>query len=519
MEATLLERPASKNFAFRPFRSVNHNVVVNIATRMAFGLSDGIWLGTVLANYLFHLGGNEFAGYAEAAMGVASLVVALPAGYAADRGSKASVVAVGGLVLPVAVGLTCTAIMYSSTHPASKELSFIFFVIALSVWGGVQSIANGPAQALYADSIATGERSRYFQYSFGCYMSAQVIGPVISIILFVVHHNSYDPDTLRIVFLVGQGLSLLASIGMLSFRERCSLTTSSKPARSVRSSTTQPPSTTPSSVDSSPARSSPGSDATSAAEVAPAVEAAPPPSATEPAAGGAAGGAHSAHRLAWAVPYLLFSSSLLMGVASGMTIKFFPLYFRCSCRLSPAAVQGIYAIVPLLLAAFSRVGTAAARRLGRVQVLILFKVAGISLLVLMATLEPWLVEGVAPHHNTSGDADCHSSATVSGGALFGLGGWRGHGGGGTDEAGGDWGSAEVPLSHPPLWKVGTIVLIYLVRTALMNCTYPLNASIMMDFTPTHQRARWQSLGSIVKFGWCGAPGLSSERRLDSDQRR
>ena len=64
-----------------------------------------------------------------------------------------------------------------------------------------------------------------------------------------------------------------------------------------------------------------------------------------------------------------------------------------------------------------------------------------------------------------------------------------------------------------------IVLVYLLRTALMNCTYPLDASIMMDFTPTHQRARWQSLGSIVKFGWCGAPGLSSERRLDSDQRR
>ena len=61
------------------------------------------------------------------------------------------------------------------------------------------------------------------------------------------------------------------------------------------------------------------------------------------------------HPLAWSVPYTLFASSLMMGFASGMTIKFFPLYFRCSCGMSPAAVQGVYAAVPLLLAAFSKV--------------------------------------------------------------------------------------------------------------------------------------------------------------------
>ena len=69
-----------KNFGLYPLRSHNHNVVVNLLMRFSTGLADSIWSGTVLANFLFHIGGNQYAGYAEAAMGVASLVVALPAG-------------------------------------------------------------------------------------------------------------------------------------------------------------------------------------------------------------------------------------------------------------------------------------------------------------------------------------------------------------------------------------------------------------------------------------------------------
>ena len=41
----------------------------------------------------------------------------------------------------------------------------------------------------------------------------------------------------------------------------------------------------------------------------------------------------------------------------------------------------------------------------------------------------------------------------------------------------------------------------------MNCTYPLNTSIMMDYCPKDQRARWTSLQSVVRFGWCGSAAL------------
>jgi len=41
----------------------------------------------------------------------------------------------------------------------------------------------------------------------------------------------------------------------------------------------------------------------------------------------------------------------------------------------------------------------------------------------------------------------------------------------------------------------------------MNCTYPLNESILMDFVPKNERARWKSLDSVVSFGWCGSAAI------------
>ena len=121
---------------------------------------------------------NSYAGYVEAAQGIASLVVALPVGWLADRGSKSRIIAAGGALLPVAVAATSYAVIYGVEHQDEKRSSFVMFMGALSLWGAVQSIQNGPAQALYADSTAAGERSRYYMISYVLYLCASVLGPV-----------------------------------------------------------------------------------------------------------------------------------------------------------------------------------------------------------------------------------------------------------------------------------------------------------------------------------------------------
>mmetsp|Transcript_39287 Transcript_39287/g.122998 ORF Transcript_39287/g.122998 Transcript_39287/m.122998 type:complete len:229 (+) Transcript_39287:1369-2055(+) len=58
-------------------------------------------------------------------------------------------------------------------------------------------------------------------------------------------------------------------------------------------------------------------------------------------------------------------------------------------------------------------------------------------------------------------------------------------------------------------RVHPIILIglYLMRTGLMNSTYPLEESVLMDFVPSKSRARWKSLQSVTAFGWCGSAAV------------
>ena len=119
----------------------------------------------MLGNFAYDLmgGSNTAAGIVEAAQGAANLVVALPIGVIADRHSKARVIALGGWLIPIAVGATSFAVIYGAAHadePNARTLCFGIFIGAMCLWGVVSAISGGPAQALYADSIATGTRRR-----------------------------------------------------------------------------------------------------------------------------------------------------------------------------------------------------------------------------------------------------------------------------------------------------------------------------------------------------------------------
>ncbi len=51
------------------------------------------------------------------------------------------------------------------------------------------------------------------------------------------------------------------------------------------------------------------------------------------------------------VPYLLATSDLLFGLATGMTLKFFPIFFLKQVGLAPVATNFVMAATPLAVAA------------------------------------------------------------------------------------------------------------------------------------------------------------------------
>ena len=312
------EAPARdpKAFGLWPFREVNHNVVAGWLNATLIMCADSVWSGgSVLVAYIYELMGrnNTYVGYLTMAQGIAQLVFALPLGYVADKCSKARVMWAGGCIVPIAVAATSLAAIYGVDHAsapfAQRLVAFYVILGAMMLWGIVQATYIGAGQAIYADSIATGERSRYYNILFVSGLIASSVGPLVSILISLFLHtegNHWGLLPLRDVLLAGLGLELLGGATFFLFRDGCTL---DKEA-AAHAGSTRASGSGASSGTNSAANSAHGG--TAAAEAAAAGDAV--------AAVAAAASAPCGSRHTWLIPYILFSSSLLFALGSGMTV-------------------------------------------------------------------------------------------------------------------------------------------------------------------------------------------------------
>mmetsp|Transcript_17097 Transcript_17097/g.33353 ORF Transcript_17097/g.33353 Transcript_17097/m.33353 type:complete len:210 (+) Transcript_17097:132-761(+) len=137
-----------------------------------------------------------------------------------------------------------------------------------------------------------------------------------------------------------------------------------------------------------------------------------------------------------------------MGLASGMTIKFFPLFFKNECGMSPMSVLLVYVITFPIMSLLSKTAQHLSNphtgRFGRVTVCIMTSYCGVALLITMSQLRS-------------------------------------------------------------IWSTWYLICpVYILRTAIMNCNSPIRKSILMNFVPKKSRGRWNSIDSITRFGWSGS---------------
>ena len=378
---------------------MNRNVRLTIVLAALSGLADSLWSNTVLSAYLFLLckDRNAPVGQAEAVSGLSTLFTALPVGYLADKYSRSGVIAFGGVSYFLAMALTLFAILYTE-HEAH---AFLTICVALALWGLGGGIISGPVQALYADSVPQGDRSKSYTYMFAAWLLPSCVGPLISVAMFARLGDHWDLKMLRPVFVVGIALELPVAITMFLFRDKDALERAEHD-------------------NQEPA----GADA--AEDLREEIRWGP-----------------LRHRM---IPYIMFCGDILISLGSGMTVKYFPLYFKNAVGLTPAQVQVVFALVPLFMVAMAVLAQKVSVTFGRVQCILVFRILGITLLGTMVYL------------------------------------------------------AEV--LHVESWH--SMVPLYLVRTSLMNSAYPLTESILMDNVPRDRRARWKSLESVLQFGWCGS---------------
>ena len=397
-------------------KRVNHNVFLNLLLAALYGLSGSLWNGTAYVAYLKRLGRNKNGplGDIEAVSGLATLLTALPVGYLADRLGRSKVITAGGFILLCTTMLQFGVMEWVGTDPGKKQTDTALVLLGAIMWfwGIGDGVVEGPCSALYADSTPKGQRSIYYNYLFACWSAASAVGPLVSIILFQTLGDDWSLANLRVVIYVGLAIEILNSILMMLFDDKKTLDESGATEDDDESADVIPRQ----GIEGVLQDESALADATT-----------------------------MRGRQKW-IPYIIFVQSTILAIGSGMTIEFFPLFFKDEVGMSPSQVQLIYLIVPFAMILFSTlISKIAASGVGRVQTQLISSILGVSLLYCMVFFKAYLDK------------------------------------------------------RPAL-----LIPIFVLRTSLMNASYPLQESILMDFVPKESRARWTSLDAVASFGWCGS---------------
>ena len=209
-------------------------------------------------------------------------------------------------------------------------------------WGLGDGVVNGPCQALFADSTPSGTRSTYFTYQFVCYLSASAVGPLVSIVLFQTLGDNWDMYHLRIVIYVGLILETGNAVLMMLFDDSKALDEDEDEGSNESNDEAD--------NSNDEVEEDEGSEmerqALAASATANLINANDNNIIATAATGAAAASLTLKKRQEW-IPYIVFISGLITSLGSGMTVKFFPLFFKDEVGMTPSQVQTIYVLVPL----------------------------------------------------------------------------------------------------------------------------------------------------------------------------
>lgn len=429
--------------------NVNRNIKFNLLyTGLAFA-GRSIWNQSVLATYVYLITNSnpEAVGLITAVMGMAQLMASIPTGYVADKHRRDSMLKLAAAVGVLAIGVTLVALY---AVPGSYKV----LVLALGTWGLFWGIANTALGALFADSVPDGYRAYYFTKRSILINLGNTVGPSLGLIMFFVLGDKWTVKDCAIVMTLGQAVCLPAVLTLAFFNDD----DSEQSRISIGSLQSQ---TTSSTITISEPLLQGYDDVVDHDGDAPSIDEVVE-SQREDATGQRSccslGGTQQSapesceyqywcipkHRLA---PVLISIADLTSGLASGMSIRYFPIFFLDTLHLSPVEVQVLYILAPLLQAFFMKTGQHFSQRWGRCQVTILHKWGGIACMTLLVVF-----------------------------SRFGF----------------------------PSWM---ICVVYVLRTGLMNSTTPLTKSILMDSVPTHERGRWSALESVNMFSWSGSAAI------------
>lgn len=355
-----------------------------------------IVLGALFDAYLLVLHGtNVFVGTLESARGLSSLAMAIPLGWAADKWSKPLV-----LRCNTVVGVVSALFLLCGIPTNNVPLIFVG-VVASAVHN---QCLFGLFPALLSEMTEAGDsRMKVMSHLQTASSAGLASGPALQLLLMLVTGTTHW-TTSELHWVLCSGLVLLVPFVPLVWRIR----------------------TADVALDATQTAADAGAGA----------------------AGSEGGGGSSPllaetppQRRQWLVATLVEVSSLITSVGSGMTFKYWPLFFKGDFGFSPSAVCAMQLAIWASIAAAAQLAPSVARKVGRAPTCMMLHVTGVALLFLIS-----------------------------------------------------WTAMPAPVTVP----------LVLLRNAVMNAASPLIQSIVMDMVPRQHRGKWSSIASLRRMTWSGS---------------
>jgi MFS family permease len=398
-----------------------------------------LWNQSVLSAFVYLLKSNDpkYVGFLTGLMGMAQLLTSFPSGWLADKYRRDTMLKWGSVIGFVAA---------ISTFIASRMNSFSLLGMSLAIWGLFWGVCNTSVMALFADSIPDGDRSYYFMQRMLLQYFGNTFGPATALLMFTRLGDEWTLGECSVVIGAGQVLSIPALILLCFMNDDYCIQdkeeTSCGDQDEYSVINTDSTHTDGSNVVDDASDEECVSEERDHEEHASLVDRAD------------SGDVNSQDRTDFfciptnrVVPVLVSFADILSGLAAGMSIRYFPIFFIDNLQLNPAQVQIIFIVAMLSMAVTGRTAQWVGTKIGRVQTTVICKWIGALLLMAMISSHQ---NGVAP--------------------LY-------------------------------------VCILFVLRTASMNAPGALTRSVLMDHVPKEERGKWSALESVNMFSWAGSAAL------------
>jgi MFS family permease len=296
-------------------------------------LGRGIWGGNLLSAYIFFLAdeSNELLGLTAAASGLAMTLFVMPSGWLSDRFRRDYVIRIATLF-----GFLGIFFVY-----IADDILGIF--MALVIWGAFQGMWRPSTQALFADSVESGRRSRIYALQHILRQVGMATGPFLNVGLFLILGDTWELEVLRAVILVGLLLSVMGLLLMWLVSDDRSLGAKSEAIALDSANNTN--------LSAGVDNNAPATNGDMKKPI-----------------------------------LILLASNLIIGMGAGMTIRFFPIFFYEIYGWLPIALNLLMGVAGLATAAASFWAQRISHKHGIGRVWMIFIVQGIAIICLIGLI-------------------------------------------------------------------------------------------------------------------------------------